>query len=50
MRTQDGCMLGVDVGNGVDDGEEMSLDLEVVLRNADGNDKMGSTGCGEPLE
>ena len=43
-------MLGTDVGDGVNDGEKMSLDLEVVLRDADGNDKMGSTGCVEPLE
>ena len=47
---RDGCLLGVDVGDGVDNGEKMSLDLEVVLRDAYGNDKMGSTGCGEPLK
>ena len=28
----------------------MSLDLEVVLCDEDGNDKMGSTGCTESLE
>ena len=47
---QDGCMLGADVGDGVDNGEKMSLDLEVVLRDAYGNDKMRSTGCSEPFE
>ena len=28
----------------------MCLDLEVVLCDEDGNDKMGSTGCDESLE
>ena len=28
----------------------MSLDLEVVLRDEDGNNKVGSTGCNKSLE
>ena len=28
----------------------MSLDLEVVLRDEDGNDKMGSIRCGQSLK
>ena len=46
---QAGCLLGVDVGDGVDNGSKMSLDLEVVLCVEDGYDKMGSTGCNESL-
>ena len=47
---QAGCLLGVDVGDGVDDGKKMSLDLEVVLRDEDRNDKMGSTGGDKSFE
>ena len=50
MRVQGGCVLGTDVGDGVDDGEKVSLDLEVVLRDAYGNDKVGSIKCGQSLE
>ena len=43
-------MLGTDVGDGVNDGEKVSLDLEVVLRDAYGNDNVGSARCGQSLE
>ena len=43
-------MLGTDVGDGVNDGEKVSLDLEVVLRDAYGNDNVGSVRCGQSLE
>ena len=47
---QSGCVLGTDVGDGVDDGEKVSLDLEVVLCDEYGDDSVGSVRCDEPLE
>ena len=47
---QSGCVIGIDVGDGMNDGEKVSLDLEVVLCDAYGDDNVGSVRCDEPLE
>ncbi len=47
---QSGCVFGVDVGDGMNDGEKVSLDLEVVLCDEYGNDSMGSVRCDESFK
>ena len=47
---QSGCVFGIDVGDGMNDGEKVSSDLEVVLCDEYGADSVGSVGCDESLE